>query len=396
MNSLFSRMERFLREEVQALEEKDLKRRRRLTGSAQGPRIKVDGRSVMNLCSNDYLGLAGEARLQEASIRALKKYGSGSGASRLVCGNMAVHQALEEALADFKETESALLFSTGYMANAGIISALFGREDLILCDRLNHASIIDGIILSRAAFRRYNHRDAGHLRDLLGRARGYKKVGIITDSVFSMDGDLAPLKEIVALAEDYGALVMVDEAHAFGVMGEGGRGCVEHFGLKGRVPIQMGTLSKAAGSFGAYCCGSRSLIEFLVNKARSFIYTTGMPPPVAAASLEAVNIIRAEGSRRKRLWENARHVLHGLKRLGFNTLGSETPIIPIVAGTSSRALEFSRRLFEAGLFVQAIRPPAVPRGTARLRLTVTAAHTAEDCEAALKQIARVGKDLCLI
>ncbi len=386
----------FLAEALTDLEAQGLKRKLRQVQGAQGHEIIIDGKKVLNFCSNNYLGLADDARLKQAAIDCIMKEGLGSGASRLVCGNMAAHSELEQRIAKFKAVESCLVFSSGYMANVGIISSLFDREDIIFSDKFNHASIVDGIVLSQAQFKRYPHKDMGILEDWLQRAKDFRKRAIITDSVFSMDGDIAPLKEIVAIAKKYKAMVMVDDAHGFGILGKTGKGAVEHFDLMGKIDVQMGTLSKAAGSFGAYCCGSRKLIEFLINRARSFIYTTGMPPAVAAASLAAVEIIEQEPERRARLWGHARKMLNGLKKMGFDTLQSETPIIPVLVKDSISALEFSRKLFEAGIFVQAIRPPTVPVHTARLRVTVMATHTTEDIDFVLQQFQGIGKSLCLI
>ncbi|MBI5415612.1 MAG: 8-amino-7-oxononanoate synthase, partial [Candidatus Omnitrophica bacterium] len=315
---------------------------------------------------------------------------------RLVCGNLAAIRELEETIARFKGAESCLVFSTGYMANVGIIAGVFGRDDMIFCDRLNHASIIDGIILSQARFKRYPHNDMEALEEMLRSATGFRRRGIITDSVFSMDGDIAPLDRIVALAHKYDCLVMIDEAHALGVLGQNGRGAAEHFGVEDKIDIQMGTLSKAAGSFGAYCCGPKALTDFLVNKARSFIYTTAMPPAVAAAAKKAVEIIRDEPALRQKLWANTDYFRKAVVAMGFNTLSSQTPIIPIVVGEPAVAVEFSRRLWEEGIFVSAIRPPTVPAQTARLRLTVMAAHTREDLDYTLEKLRMVGRHLDLI
>lgn len=386
-------MQTFLEDETALLEGWGLTRRLRRQEGAQGREIIVDGRKVLNFCSNDYLGLADDPRLKEAAVQTIGREGLGAGASRLVCGNMPAHQRLEETIARFKGTEGCLLFSTGYMANVGIISSVFGREDIIFSDRLNHASIIDGILLSQARLKRYPHRDMQALEAMLQEASGFKKMGIITDSVFSMDGDIAPLDEIVRLAKKYDCLIMIDEAHALGVMGKNGKGLAEHFGVEDRIDITMGTLSKAAGSFGAYCCGSAELIAFLVNKARSFIYTTGVPPAIAAASLRAIEIIQDEPARRQRLWENTGYMKAALESAGWNILGSKTPIFPIVVGEPKVAVTFSDRLLEEGVFVSAIRPPTVPQGTARLRLTVTAAHTREDLDYAVEKLMVVGRDL---
>ena len=378
------------------LEETGLKRKLRQISGTQGQEIIIEGKKVLNFCSNNYLGLANDSRVEQAAIDCIQTEGFGSGASRLVCGNRMAHQKLEKCLAKFKETESCLLFNTGYMANVGIISSIFGRDDIIFSDRINHASIIDGIRLSDSKWRRYPHRDMITLEEMLRSSSLFCKRGIITDSVFSMDGDLAPLDKIVALAKKYDCLVMIDEAHAIGVMGKNGKGLAEHFGVEKDIDIQMGTLSKAVGSFGAYCCGSQNLISFLINKARSFIYTTGLPPSVAAASLKAIEIIQEEPQRRKQLWQNTQYMQNELKRLGFNTMLSQTPIIPILVKDSDIAVQLSNRLLERGIFVSAIRPPAVPPHTARLRLTVMATHTKQQLNFVLNQLKIIGKDLCLI
>ena len=383
----------FIREEIQELEAKGLRRSLREVSGPQGKEIILDGRKVLNFCSNNYLGLADDPRLIQSAVNSLKQEGFGSGASRLVCGNMESHRKLEEALAKFKKIERCLFFASGYMANVGIISALFDREDVVFSDKLNHASIIDGIILSRAQFKRYPHNDMMALGEGLKSASQYRKRLIITDSVFSMDGDFAPLQEIVRLAKKYGAFVMVDEAHAFGVFGKNGRGLVEHLGLEGQVDIQMGTLSKAAGAFGAYCCGSNELIELILNRARSFIYTTGLPSSVAAAAEKAVEIIAAEPERRRQLLKNADAVRAGLKAIGFDTMASQTPIVPVLIKDAVLAVEFSKKLLDQGIFVQAIRPPTVPVGSARLRVTAMATHTSEDLERLLKSMREVGREL---
>ncbi len=384
-------MDNSLQEDLDQLQALGLRRGLRQTQSPQGRTIVVDGRRVLNFCSNDYLGLADDERVKAAAIASIGQDGFGSGASRLVGGNMSAHTALEERLATLKKTEACLLFSSGYMANVGIISALMGRNDIVFCDRLNHASIIDGILLSRAKMKRYPHVDMTALEENLRQASGYQRKLIVTDTIFSMDGDIAPLKDIVELARRWGAWVMVDEAHAFGVLGPTGMGLVEEVGLSGKVQVQMGTLSKAAGCFGAYVCGSAVLKETLINHARSFIYTTGMPSCVAAAAHAGVNIIAAEPGRRRQLLDNADHLRQGFKALGLDTMRSTTPIIPILAGEANRAVAMSQKLFERGFFVQAIRPPTVPVNTARLRVTVTAAHTREDCDAFLEAV----KTTCL-
>lgn len=380
---------------LQNLEARGLRRHLRPFTGPQGREILWDGRPVLNMCSNDYLGLAADTRLADAAREAMAEEGWGSGASRLVCGNLAAHRVLEETLADFKKTEAALVFSSGYMANVGILAGLFGRDDIIFSDRLNHASIVDGIQLSRARHHRYPHLDMAALEEGLKSAGSYRRRLIVTDSVFSMDGDMAPLDRIVDLARRYGCGVMVDEAHALGVLGPGGRGAVEHFGLEGQVDIQMGTLSKAAGALGAYVCGGAALKEVLVNRARSLIYTTGMPPAMAAAARRGIELIAGEPQRRVRLLEHAAAFRSVLREMGCDILKSETPIIPVMVRDDAAALEASRRLLEQGILVAAIRPPTVPAGTARLRFTVTAAHTPEDLDRVAEAVRRVGRDLCL-
>jgi 8-amino-7-oxononanoate synthase len=386
----------FIDEELLGLEQKGLRRVLRNIEGSQRTRLKVSGQEALNFCSNNYLGLADDRRLIEAAQKSMVVEGFGSGASRLVCGNLGSFRMLEQRLTEFKGAQKALVFSSGYMANVGIISSLFGRGDVIFSDKLNHASIVDGSLLSQAEFKRYPHLDMNALEDLLKKTTSFKRRCIITDSVFSMDGDVAPLDKIVELAKRYDCMTMIDEAHAFGVMGEHGRGAAEHFGVEKDIDIQMGTFSKAAGSFGAYVCGSEKLIDYLINKARSFIYTTGLPPSVAAASTQAIEIIKREPQRREQLWKNAKYVLSQLKQRGFDTLSSQTPIIPILVKDSSRALEFSKRLLEQGIFISAIRPPTVPVNTARLRLSIMATHTQEDLDYLLKHLSSIGKELCLI
>ena len=386
----------FLEKSLQDLKTKGLRRHLRSVDGSQGREIILDRPQILNFFSNNYLGLSDDPRLKQAAMECLQKEGIGSGASRLVCGNMQAHRALEEKIAQFKGAQSCLVFSCGYMANIGIISSVFGRGDIIFSDKLNHASIVDGILLSGAAFKRYPHKDMNVLEEWLKESGDFKKRGIITDSVFSMDGDIAPLDQIVELAQKYDTIVMIDEAHAVGILGEKGTGAAEYFGLDKKIDIQMGTLSKAAGVFGAYCCGSKSLIDFLINCARSFIYTTGLPPFVAACARRAIEIIEEEPHRRARLAKHSEYVRRELNRMGFDTLESQTPIIPILVKDPNRAVEFSRKLFESGIFVQAIRPPTVPMNTARLRLTVMATHQQNDLDFVLEEFQQTGKELCLI
>ena len=385
-------MDVFLQEALREIREKGLERELQLVDGPQGARTRVNGRTALNFCSNNYLGLADDPRLKEAAVASIHREGVGAGASRLVCGHTRAHQRLEEEIARFKGAQRCLLFSSGYTANVGIISSLFGPEDRVFCDRLNHASIIDGILLSRVPFKRYAHGDMEALERLL-QSGGGKKRAIITDSVFSMDGDLAPLPEIVRLARKYACWVMIDEAHALGVMGKTGKGLAEHFGVETKIDIQMGTLSKAAGCLGGYVCGSQALISFLIQKARSFIYTTALPPSVAASAQRAIAIMEEDPRRREQLWENTRYLQSGLRDRGFDTMQSQTPIIPVLLKESGLAVAFSRRLLQEGIWISAIRPPTVPQGTARLRLTVMATHTQEDIDELLGKMEKIGREL---
>ncbi|MCC7201143.1 MAG: 8-amino-7-oxononanoate synthase [Nitrospirae bacterium] len=388
--------------ELNELRSANLYRTLRRVESEQSAHIVIDGRSCINLCSNNYLGLANHRALKDAAIDAVKKYGTGAGASRLISGNMELHDMLERVTAKFKETEDALLFNTGYMANAGIIQSLAGEGDVIFSDELNHASIIDGCKLSRARVIIYRHKDAGHLRSLiLGNAgnadASYRRRIIITDSVFSMDGDIAPLGDILKVADEFGAVLIVDDAHATGVLGKSGRGSFEHFGITScSLYVQMGTYSKALGSFGAYAAGSALLKDYLINKARAFIYTTALPPSVVAASLAAIGIVQDDRTIPGRLLENARIFREGLQAAGFNTMQSETPIIPVFTGNAEKTLLFSGKLFDAGIYATAIRPPTVSEGGCRIRTTVTAAHSREDIEHCLEVFISAGEELRLL
>jgi glycine C-acetyltransferase len=385
--------------ELDELRELGLYRHLLRAEGAQGSHLTLDGREVLVLCSNNYLGLADHPVLKEAAIRATERFGAGSGASRLVSGNMVLHEQLEERLAAFKKTEAALVFNSGYAANTGLIPALAGRGDLVFSDRLNHASIVDGCLLSRARMIRYPHRDLHALRRLLERNReGAGRKIIITDGVFSMDGDIAPLPGLVSLKKEYGALLMVDDAHGTGVLGTGGRGTAELSGSESAIDIHMGTLGKALGGFGAYVAASREIIDYLVNKARSFIFSTALPPSVVATALAALDIVdSSEGlALRRRLLEHAGAVKDSLRDAGFDTMDSETPILPLFVGEAAETMEFSRRLLEAGIFVQGIRPPTVPRGGSRLRLTLMATHRQQDLEQAVEVITVTGKQLGII
>ena len=385
----------YFREELDELRQQGLFRSMRVIEGPQAGRVILDGREVLLLCSNNYLGLADHPLLKEAAISAIERYGVSSGASRLVSGTMELHEALEARLAAFKGTESALVFNSGYTANTGIIPALVGKGDVIFSDRLNHASIVDGALLSRAKFIRYPHKDMAALRRLLAQTDVAGRRLIITDGVFSMDGDLAPLAELAALKREYGALFMVDDAHGTGVLGPTGRGSAELCGIMGEVDVQMGTLGKGLGSCGAYVAGSRDLIELLVNRARSFIFSTSLPPAVLAASLAAVDLVDspAGADLRRQLARNTSLFRDSLHAAGFNTMGSETQIVPIFVGEAEPTMEFSRRLLAEGFFVQGIRPPTVPAGSCRLRCTLMATHGQDDLERAVSAISRVGKEM---
>ena len=387
----------FLEAEIQKLKEAGLYRELRVLDGEQRARCRIDGKEVVNLSSNNYLGLATDPRLRQAAKAAIDKLGVGSGAVRTIIGTMALHVELERRLAEFKHTEACLVFQSGCAANQGVIQSLFAPGDLIFSDELNHASIIDGCRLSRAEVRVWPHRDTAALDQKLAAAADHpgKKL-VVTDGVFSMDGDIAPLPEIVRVAEKYGAIIMVDDAHASGVLGKNGRGSVDHFGLHGRVHIQVGTLSKAIGALGGYVAGGMPLRDFLVHRARPFLFSTSHPPSVTATCLEAINILEREPELVERLWDNARYFKAGLKRLGFNTGQSETPITPVIAGEAKRAMRLSDRLFEEGVFAQGIGFPTVPNERSRVRTIVTAAHTRDDLDFALEKFEKVGRELGLI
>ncbi|MEW6170904.1 MAG: 8-amino-7-oxononanoate synthase [Candidatus Omnitrophota bacterium] len=386
----------FFEEQLNSLEKKGFLRKIRVRNSAQDKKISIDGKFVLNFSSNDYLGLCSDKRLKEASIKATRLFGTGTGASRLISGTHELHKKLEEKLACFKNTQSALVFNSGYQVNVGIISSLVGKDDLVLLDRLNHASIIDGIILSRAKFIRYPHNDTKALKKILEENKNFKRKLIVTDTVFSMDGDIAKLNEIVQLKEKYNCLLMVDEAHATGVFGKNGAGLVEHLGLEGKIDLEMGTLSKAFGSFGAYVCASKILVEYLINKCRAFIYTTSLPYGVIASSIKAIEIIEKDKKLRNNLWKNTDYIREKLKNIGFNTLNAQTPIIPILTGDSNLTIKFSNMLFKEGIFACGIRPPTVPMGEARLRLTISAKFTKKDLDFAIEKITKVAKILKII
>lgn len=378
--------------ELAHLHQASLLRRLTVVESYHGARIQIDGKSMLLMCSNDYLGLAGHPELRKAASEAMERYGFGSGASRLISGTSSLHRELEARLARFKGAEAAIVFNSGYAANTGIIPAIAGTGDVILSDSLNHASIIDGCRLSRAEVCVFRHKDVAHAEALLKNHFSARHKLIVTDGVFSMDGDTAPLPALCALAEQYGAILMVDDAHGTGVLGRTGRGTMEHFGLSGGVHVQMGTLGKALGSFGAYAAGSRDLIDLLVNRSRSFMYSTALPPAVCAASLAAIDIIDNEPELREKLWMNRERFVNGLRAHGLNAGDSETPIIPISIGDAEKARSAADRLFNEGVFAAAIRPPTVPPGQARIRVTVTAQHSAEDVDEALEAFGKLSRE----
>src|SRR4030067_1705019 len=367
------------------LKKKSLVRKLTYIESSIGSRITINGKRYINFSSNDYLGLSKDRRIIKAAAAALRKYGFGSGASRLLSGSYIPHKKLEEKIARFKGTEAALIFNTGYSANTGIIPALVGVQDTIFSDEFNHASIIDGARLSKAEIKIYRHRNMNHLEGLLKKSS--KRKLIVTDTIFSMDGDIAPLKDIVFLSKKYGAMLMIDDAHGTGVLGKTGRGGLEHFGIRGDGIIQVGTLSKAFGCFGGFAAGSKDLIDFLINMARSFIYSTSLPPAIAEACIKAIDIVNSgSDSLRKKLWDNREKLYQGLKNLGYDTLNSETPIIPILAGAVKSALKMGDYLYKNKIFAPAIRPPTVPEGRCRIRFSVTAAHTEEDIDLVIERL----------
>jgi len=374
----------------------------RILDDQQAPVCHYDGREVINLASNNYLGLANHPKLIEASLKATRELGVGSGAVRTIAGTMRIHMELEEKIARFKNAEACVVFQSGFAANAGTVSAILGKEDFILSDELNHASIIDGARLSRAKIKVFRHKDVAHCEELLqeiANEPGHKLV--ITDGVFSMDGDIGPVDKLGALAEKYGAIMMVDDAHASGVLGRNGRGSVDHFGMHGRVDVQVGTLSKAIGALGGYVCGSKDLIDYLYHRARPFLFSTSHPPSVAATCIAAFDILENEPERIDRLWKNTRYFQGELKRVGFNigganTPATETPITPVIVGEGRVAMDFSRALFDEGVMGTGIAFPTVPEGKARIRLILTSEHTKDQLDRALETLQRVAKRMNLL
>ncbi|HEX2445223.1 MAG TPA: glycine C-acetyltransferase [Vicinamibacterales bacterium] len=386
----------YLSTELASLKEQGLYRRLRILDDEQKAHTSFDGRSVVNLSSNNYHGLTTHPWLRERALEATRRLGVGSGSVRTIAGTLDIHMELERRLAEFKQTEAVVVFQSGFAANAGTVAAILGRDDVIVSDELNHASIIDGARLSRAEIKVFPHRDAAAARKILQDLPSERRKLLITDGVFSMDGDLGALPELCGLAEEFGCIMMVDDAHASGVFGANGRGTIDHFGLHGRVDIQVGTLSKAIGALGGYVAGSRALIEFLYHRARPFLFSTSHPPAVTAACIAAIDVLLEEPELIDRLWQNTAFFKAGLKQLGFNTGASESPITPVIAGDGALAMKLSDRLFEEGVFAQGIAFPTVPRGRARVRTIVTATHTRDDLQFALDAFARVGRELGII
>ncbi len=386
----------YLRNELDTLQSQGLFRPLRVLDGEQAARATVDGRSVVNLSSNNYLGLTTHARLRERAREALDRFGVGTGSVRTIAGTMAMHMELERRLAEFKGTDAVVVFQSGFTANAGTVAAILTRDDVVVSDELNHASIIDGCRLSRATIKVFPHRDVDAARRILRELPVAQRKLLITDGVFSMDGDLGPLPALCDAAEEFGAIMMVDDAHASGVFGRNGRGTIDHFGVHGRVDVQVGTLSKAIGALGGYVAGSRDLIEFLHHRARPFLFSTSHPPAVTAACLAAIDVLLEEPQLIDRLWENTRFFKEGLTRLGFDTGASESPITPVIVGEGARAMALSDRLFELGVFAQGIAFPTVARDRARVRTIVTATHTKEALQFALDAFAQAGRQLGIV
>lgn len=386
----------FLEEELHSLREAGLYNQIRTISSPQGAWLVVDGKRALNFCSNNYLGLADDPRLKRAARQAVEAYGVGPAAVRSIAGTLDLHLRLEERLAKFKGVEATITFQSGFNANLATIPALVGKEDVVFSDELNHASIIDGCRLSSARIVRYPHNDPAALESVVRETTDYRRAMIITDGVFSMDGDIAPLPDIVAVARRHNFLVMVDDAHGEGVLGRGGRGIVDHFGLHGQVDIEIGTLSKAFGVVGGYVAGRAKIVEWLRQRGRPFLFSSAVTAADTAACLAAVDILEASTDLVDRLWDNARFFKAEMKRLGFDTGQSETPITPVMLGEAPLAQQFSRRLFEEGVFAMAIGFPTVPRGKARIRVMISAAHSREDLEFGLRAFEKVGKELDVI
>src|SRR5579863_9073289 len=387
----------YLKDQMDDLKRKGTYFKLRVLEDECAPECTFDGKHVINLASNNYLGLTTHPKLREAAIEAVRKFGVGSGAVRTISGTMTLHMQLEERIAAFKNVEACVVFQSGFAANAGTVSAILGPDDHIISDELNHASIIDGCRLSRAKIHVFPHKDVAAAEKILSELEGVpgRKL-LISDGVFSMDGDIGPLPGLVEAAEKHGAIMMVDDAHSSGVLGRSGRGTIDHFGLHGRVGVQVGTLSKAIGVLGGYVCGSRDLIEFLYHRARPFLFSTSHPPAVAAACLAAFDVLEQEPERIQALWDNTKYFKAGLRSAGFNTGISETPITPVIAGEAKTAHQLSRELFAEGVLATGIGFPTVPKGRARVRTIVTATHTRQELDRALEVFGKVGKKMGLV
>jgi glycine C-acetyltransferase len=386
----------YLASDLASLKQQGLYRSLRILEDEQKPTTIIDHRQVVNLSSNNYLGLTTHPRLREAALDATRRFGVGSGSVRTIAGTMDIHMELERRLADFKKTEAVVVFQSGFAANAGTVAAVLTKDDVVVSDELNHASIIDGSRLSRATIKVFPHKDVDAARKIVKELPAAQRKLLITDGVFSMDGDLGALPELCALAEEFGCIMMVDDAHASGVFGTNGRGTIDHFGMHGRVDIQVGTLSKAVGVLGGYVAGSRSLIEFLYHRARPFLFSTSHPPGVAAACIAALDVLEREPQIIDRLWENTRFFKSGLETLGFNTGLSQSPITPVIVGDGALAMKLSDRLFEEGVFAQGIAFPTVARDKARVRTIVTATHTRDELTFALDVFGKVGRELGIL
>jgi glycine C-acetyltransferase len=386
----------YLGQELDILRQQNLFRRLRILEEEQKAHTTFDHRSVVNLSSNNYLGLTTHPRLRARALEAVERLGVGSGSVRTIAGTMAIHMELERKLAEFKKVEAVVVFQSGFTANAGTVSAILTKDDVVISDELNHASIIDGCRLSRAAIKVFPHKDVEAARKIARELPADQRKLLITDGVFSMDGDLGPLPALCDVAEETGCIMMVDDAHASGVFGANGRGTIDHFGVHGRVDIQVGTLSKAIGALGGYVAGNRNLIDFLCHRARPFLFSTSHPPAVAAACIAALEVLTEEPEIMERLWENTRFFKAGLETLGFDTGISESPITPVITGDGAKAMTLSDRLFEEGVFAQGITFPTVARDKARVRTIVTATHTRDDLQYALDAFGKVGRELGLI
>lgn len=387
----------WIHDELDALKRQNLYNTIRTIDSPQGAWIVVDGKRVLNFCSNNYLGLANDARLKEAGQAAIEKFGVGPAAVRSIAGTLSLHNELEKRLADFKGVEATISFQSGFNSNGAVLPALVGKEDVIFSDELNHASIIDGSRLSGAKISRYAHNDAEALEDAITKSAGtYRRALIVTDGVFSMDGDIAPLPQIVEVAERHDLMLMVDDAHGEGVLGRGGRGIVDHFGMHGRVDVEVGTMSKAFGVVGGYVAGKREIVEWLRQRGRPFLFSSAVTAADAAACLRAVDILEESTELVEKLWDNARYFKKEMQHLGFDTGASETPITPVMLGDAELAQNFSRALFDNDVFAMAIKYPTVPQGKARLRVMISAAHSQEDLDKGLEMFGKVGKALGVI